>query len=125
MTAARRTPARSGLWQNNWLVSLIGLLAMLNLALTVYVAYSVKPVSSPLPIRFTSFTNFDTLGSWQNLYSLPVMAWLISGVNIYLAQGVYRRSRITSVILILASSIFSLLAFQIAVFFIGVSYGAN
>lgn len=125
MTAAKRTPSRSGLWQNNWLVSLIGLLAVLNVALTLYLVYSVQPASTPLPIRFTSFTNFDSLGSWQNLYGLSLVAWLVSAVNVYLAQGVYRRSRITSVILILASSIFTLLAFQIALFFIGVSYGPN
>jgi hypothetical protein len=113
------------LWQNNWLVSLIGLLAVLNVALTLYLVYSVQPATTPLPIRFTSFTNFDSLGSWQNLYGLSLVAWLVSAVNVYLAQGVYRRSRITSVILILASSIFTLLAFQIALFFIGVSYGPN
>ncbi len=76
-----------------------------------------------VPIRYTSLTNFDVLGSWLMLYSLPVMSWLITGVNVYLAGGVYQRSRITSVVLIVASLVFTLLAAQTAIFFIGVGYG--
>ncbi len=57
------------------------------------------------------------------LAAFPAISWLVSGLNIYLAHSVYRRSRIASVMLILVSLVLTLLVSQYAVYFIGVSYG--
>ncbi len=113
----------SEFWQNNWLVALVFLLVILNIAITVMVAYQVRPVNSPVPTRFTSFANFDKLGGWTSFYLLPAMSWLVSFTNIYLAQLVYKRSRITSVVMVVATFVMALLAFQTSSYFIGVSYG--
>ena len=40
-------------WQNNWLVAMVVLLVLLNLAMTIMVIYQVRQVNSPVPIRFT------------------------------------------------------------------------
>lgn len=114
---------KAEMWRNNWIVSLVGLLAILNVGLIIYMATQLQPVQSSLPVRFTSFANFDRLGSWWQLFFLPFASVLISSFNVFLAQGIYRRSRITSVMLIVASLALTLLAAQIATFFIGVSYG--
>lgn len=114
---------KSEFWQNNWLVALVILLLILNVALTAMVMYQVRPVNSPVPTRFTSFANFDMLGGWMNFYLLPATSWLVSFTNVYLAQLVYKRSRITSVIMVVATFVMALLAFQTSAYFIGVSYG--
>lgn len=110
-------------WQNNWLVALVVLLAVLNLAILGIVVYQVRPINSPVPIRYTSFANFDQLGSWMSFYAMTATSWLVSLVNVYLAQLVYKRSRITSVVLVVATFVMTLLAFQATAYFIGVSYG--
>lgn len=114
---------RSEFWQNNWLVALVMFLILLNTLASAVVLYQVTPVNSPVPIRFTSFTNFDMLGSWTTFYMLPIVSWLISLINIYLAQLIYKRSRITSVVVIVTTFVMVLLAFQTSIYFIGVSYG--
>jgi hypothetical protein len=113
----------SEFWQNNWLVALVVLLVVLNLAILAIVVYQVRPINSPVPIRYTSFANFDQLGSWVGFYSMPATSWLVASINVYLAQLIYKRSRITSVILVVATFVMTLLALQATAYFIGVSYG--
>lgn len=110
-------------WQNNWLVALVVILVVLNILITGIVVYQVRPISSPVPTRYTSFANFDQLGGWISFYIMPAISWLVSVVNVYLAQLVYKRSRITSVIMIVATFMMVLLALQTTLYFIGVSYG--
>lgn len=119
----RKVLFTSEFWHNNWLVALVILLLILNIMITMMVAYQVRPVNSPVPTRFTSFANFDRLGGWTNFYLLPVMSWLIAFINVYLAQLVYKRSRITSVIMVVATFVMTLLVLQTSSYFIGVSYG--
>lgn len=112
-------------WQNNWLVAMVVLLVLLNLAMTIMVIYQVRQVNSPVPIRFTSFANFDKLGGWTTFYLMPATSWLVTLINVYLAQIVYKRSRITSVVMMVATLVMVLLVFQTAAYFIGVSYGSG
>lgn len=104
---------------------MIVLLLALNIILSAYLVLSVKPMKAPVPVRFTSFTNFDQLGSWQTLYYISGTSWLLSVANVYLAHTVYRRSRIASVMIILTSVVLVILALQLAIFFVGVSYGTR
>lgn len=115
----------SKFWQNNWLVALVILLLVLNVIITTMVIYQVRAVNSPVPTRFTSFANFDKLGSWTSFYTLPAMSWAISLINVYFAQLVYRRSRVTSVIMVVVTLVMALLALQTTAYFIGVSYGSR
>lgn len=125
MAPEKKTPRifKAEMWQNNWIVSLVGLLAVLNLGLIIYMGTQLQPVQSAIPVRFTSFARFDKLGYWWQLMFLPVASVVVTVFNVVLSQGIYRRSRITSVILIISTLCLTILAFQIATFFIGVTYG--
>lgn len=116
---------KAEMWRNNWIVSLVILLVVLNLGLMLFMLTQIQPVQSLIPTRYTSFANFDQLGSWWELFLIPISSLVITGVNIGLAQAIYRRSRISSMVLIIATLCMTILAFQIANFFIGVTYGAR
>lgn len=116
---------RNGLWRNNWLLGLIGVVVFVNIITTVAVVFQIQPSSTALPIRFTSLTKFDQTGSWLDFYIMGGLSWLILFINTSLAVSVYHRSRITSIMLIIVSLGLSLFILQTMTFFIGVVNGTN
>ncbi len=116
---------QGGIGQNNWLVSLLLIVLLVNLANTLVAVFNIHPMSVQVPIRYTTLTAFDQLGSWQMLYLLPVAGWGIALVNVFLAQSTYRRSRITSFMLVISGLGMSLFVLQILLLYTGVTHGAR
>jgi len=116
---------RGSIGQNNWLLGMLACVILVNIVNTGVALTRLNPVAVQVPVRYTTLTAFDRLGSWQELLALPLASWFITIVNTILAQVAYRRSRVTSFMLILASLSMSLLALQIIWFYVGVTYGAR
>ncbi|MCC7543166.1 hypothetical protein IT415_00435 [bacterium] len=116
---------QGGIGQNNWLVAILLFVFLINLINTGIAIFTVHPMSVQVPIRYSTLTAFDKLGNWQLLYILPTASWLVSIVNTFLAQATYRRSRITSFMLVIASLGLSLLMMQILLLYTGVTHGAR
>ncbi len=116
---------QGGIGQNNWLVALLLVVLLVNLANTLVAVFSIHPMSVQVPIRYTTLTAFDQLGSWQMLYLLPIAGWGIALVNVFLAQSTYRRSRITSFMLVISGLGMSLFVLQILLLYTGVTHGAR
>ena len=116
---------QGGIGQNNWLMALLLVVLLVNIGNTLIAVAQIHPMSVQVPIRYTTLTAFDELGSWQALYILPTAGWLISVVNVFLAQSTYRRSRITSIMLVIAGLSFSLFVTQIILLYTGVTHGAR
>jgi len=122
---AQQVFAGGGISQNNWLLGVLMIVLLINITISVLIVTQIQPVSAPVPIRYTTLTAFDRLGSWQELYVLPAASWIIFITNTLLAQITYRRSRITSFMLVLASLGMSLVALQILWLYIGVTHVAR
>ena len=116
---------RNGLWQNNWLLGLLGLITVVNIISTAYIAIRVPPGGAILPIRFTSLSKFDQTGDWLNFYTITGLAWLVLVINTIIAASVYQRSRITSFMMMIVSLGLSLLVLQTLTFFIEVINGSS
>ncbi len=116
---------RNGLWHNNWLLGLLGVIILLNIVTSIFVAVQVPPESATLPVRFTSLTQFDQTGTVHDFYLIAGLSWLILFINTVLAMSVYQRSRITSFMLIIVSLGLSLFVLQTATFYIGVIHGTS
>ncbi len=116
---------QGGIGQNNWLMVLLLVVLLVNVGNTIFAVAQIHPMSVQVPVRYTTLTAFDELGSWQTLYVLPVAGWLISLLNVFLAQATYRRSRITSIMLVIAGLSFSLFTTQMIALYTGVTHGAR
>jgi|GEM_PF-6758727 len=116
---------RGGIGQNNWLLGMLACVILVNIINTGVALTRFNPVAVQVPIRYTTLTAFDRLGSWQELLVLPLASWSIAIVNTGLAHISYRRSRVTSFMLMLSSLALGLLALQIIWFYAGVTHGAR
>ncbi len=85
----------------------------------------IKQTQVQIPIRFSSLTNFDLLGSWYQLYEIPIIAVLIAGANFALANLLHRRNRLVSVLLMLVALMCAILATAILVGFTVINYGTG
>ncbi len=84
----------------------VALLVLNGLALLFIVGWSVTHIHHTeiqVPIRFTSLTNFDALGSWYQLYELPVMGAIIFGLDFFLAMVLHRKNRLMSILVLMVS----------------------
>ncbi len=52
-----------------------------------------------VPIKYNSFFGVTSLGSWYDLYRLPVFLTLITFLNIFLSKSIYKKEKIISYIL--------------------------
>lgn len=116
---------QGGIGQNNWLVALLLVVIIVNLANTLIAVFNIHPMSVQVPVRYTTLTAFDRLGSWQMLYLLPAAGWGVALMNVLLAQSTYRRSRITSFMLVISGLGMSLFVLQILLLYTGVTHGAR
>ncbi len=107
----------------------IGGLLLINVALNSFVViWSIIHVHRSdilVPIRYTSLANFDTLGHWYQLYFIAAASVIIFIVNATLGVVGYRRSRMTSIFLLLVSAMVAALAIAIILGFTAVNYGAS
>ncbi len=100
------------------LVNLALLLGLLFWSLT-----HIRATELSVPIRFTSFANFDILGKWYQLYELFATALIVFVLNLTLALVAHSKSRLVSAALLLGSLVTSLLCFAMVVGFTAINFG--
>ncbi len=92
----------------------------LNLLTLVLLIMRLRPTEFLVPIRYSSITGFDMLGSWYEIYSIGFFGLFITLANTFLAMKAFNRSRITSFFLLGSSLVVGILCLIISLAFVAV-----
>ncbi len=112
------------LFRDNWFLVLLFLLVSGIVFLIVWSVTHIHATDIDVPIRFTSLTNFDELGKWYQLYEIPVIAILVSVINVFFAALLHKKNRIISTFLIITALMVVVLAIAILLGFTAIKYGS-
>jgi uncharacterized membrane protein len=111
------------LFSDNVLVLAVLINVALLLGLLFWSLTHIRPTELSVPIRFTSFANFDVLGKWYQLYELFVTALLVFMINLGLALVAHSKSRLVSGALLSVSIVICLVCFGMLVGFTAINFG--
>ena len=111
------------LFSDNVLVLAVLVNVALLLGLLFWSLTHIRPTELSVPIRFTSFANFDVLGKWYQLYGLFVTALLVCMVNLGLSLVAHSKSRLVSGALLSVSIVICLVCFGMLVGFTAINFG--
>jgi len=85
-------------------VWLLVLSAVVNLANWIILKIFVKPVDFQIILHYNVYFGVDDLGSWQQVFILPLMGLILFIINLALSIYFYRnKERIASHLLLLAT----------------------
>ena len=112
------------IYKDGWFLSLCILTLVVLLFNLIWALLNIKQTQIQIPIRFSSLTNFDQLGSWYQQYEIPIIAFLIGGANFPLANLLHKRNRLVSIFLMMAALICAVLATAILIGFTVINYGS-
>ncbi len=87
---------------------LIGSL-ILNVANWIFIAFFIRPVDFPIILHYNVYFGVDVIGSWWQMYFMPLIGLLILFVNAVLGYLFYqRKERIAAHLLMLTTFIVQL-----------------
>ena len=112
-------------FRDGWLLSLVSLSLLGDAFIIFWSVTHIQRASIELPVRFTSISNFDQLGSWFRLYEIAGIALVVTAINIFLAALLYRKNKILSIFLSIAALMVVILAIAILLGFTAIKYGTN
>ncbi len=112
-------------FRDGWLLSLTSLIVIGDMFIIFWSFTHIQRASIELPVRFTSISNFDQLGSWFRLYEIAGIALMVTAVNLFLAVLLYRKNKILSIFLSIATLMVVILAIAILLGFTAIRYGTN
>lgn len=112
-------------FKNSWYVLLVAANGLVLAFVVIWSLLHIHRSDLQVPVRFTSLGNFDQLGSWYQLYDLAIIALITFVANLFLAIVCYRRNRVMSLFLLLASLMVSILALAILFGFTTINYGTS
>lgn len=113
------------IYKDGWFLSLCILTLLVVLFNVVWALLNIKQTAIQIPVRFSSLTNFDQLGSWYQLYEIPVIVVMIALANFGLANLLHKKNRLVSVFLMMAALMCAILATAILIGFTVINYGTN
>ncbi|MDP4038346.1 MAG: hypothetical protein Q8P54_00030 [bacterium] len=99
--------------------------SLINLANLFWAITHIHRTEMPVPIRYTSIANFDQLGKWYQLYYPLVISLTVLAINLVLALITYKKSKLTSIFLLLTALIVAIFALAITFGFTSINYGTN
>lgn len=111
------------LLKNKLFIFILSLCGITNLATLAWGVTHIKNTDMPVPIRYTSITNFDQLGKWYQMYFPLLISLIILSINLFLAFHLYKKSKVASLFLLLVSLMVSVLALAITFGFTSINYG--
>ena len=109
--------------QDSWLLALLAINALVIVVLAFWSLTHIRPTELSVPIRFTSFTNFDALGRWYQLYEILGISLVVFAVNTVLAYVAHPSSRLISALLLLVSLQVSVVGVAMIVGFTAINFG--
>jgi|GEM_PF-1047793 len=112
-------------FRDGWLLSLVFLSVMGDIFITFWSITNIQRASIELPVRFTSISNFDQLGTWYKLYEIAGIALTVTLINLFLAILLYRKNKILSIFLSIVTLMVVILAIAILLGFTAIKYGTN
>lgn len=103
------------------------ILVLINLALLAGILFwsltNISPTELAVPVRFTSFANFDLLGKWYQLYELFGIAVVTFIINLVLALVAHSIYRFVSAALLCVSIVVAVYCAAMLVGFTAINYG--
>ncbi|MSR68239.1 hypothetical protein EXS66_00435 [Candidatus Saccharibacteria bacterium] len=117
--------ASHSIYKDGWFLSLCMLTLGVVLFNIIWALINIKQTQVQIPVRFSSLTNFDQLGSWYHLYEIPIIAVLVPLANFALANLLHSRNRLISIFLMMAGLMCAILATAILIGFTVINYGTN
>lgn len=94
--------------------------AAINIITLLTLLVSLHPTDFAVPVRYSSLTGFEALGSWYEIYLLGLFGLLVTVTNTGLAIACYSRSRITSFFLLIGSFVVNLFCLIITLAFVAI-----
>lgn len=71
-----------------------------------FIAFFIRPVDFPIILHYNVYFGVDVIGSWWQVYLLPLIGLLILGTNTFLGYLFYQqKERIVAHLLVLATFI--------------------
>ena len=112
-------------FRDSWLVVLMIIILIGNAFIVVWSATHIKNIGIDIPVRFTSLSNFDQLGTWYSLYEIAAISLVITLINLFLAVILHKKNRILSIFLTITTLMIVVLAIAILLGFTVIKYGTN
>jgi len=79
---------------------------VVNVANWISIVYFIRPVDFPIILHYNIYFGVDVIGSWKQIYFLPVIGLLILSINTTLGYLFYQqKERIAAHLLLLATFI--------------------
>jgi uncharacterized BrkB/YihY/UPF0761 family membrane protein len=122
---AKAPVASRSIYKDGWFLSLCVLTGIVVLFNILWALINIKQTAIQIPIRFSSLTNFDQLGSWYQLYEIPAITLLIALANFALANLLHKKNRLISIFLMMAALMCAVLSTAILIGFTVINYGSN
>lgn len=76
-----------------------------NLIIWLVLYYKIKPNPEPIPLHYNIYFGIDLIGQWYKIYFIPGFGFLIFFINLLLSSIIYKREKIISYFLVLATCI--------------------
>lgn len=113
------------IFKDGWLIGLFVLILIGNVFIVFWSSTHIRNIGIDIPIRFTSLSNFDQLGSWYSLYEIAIISAIITLINLFLAVILHKKNRILSIFLTITTLMIVILAIAILLGFTVIKYGTN
>jgi hypothetical protein len=92
----------------------IGFVLLMLLAMWGLLIIRVHPTSFQVPVHYTTFGGFDSLGAWYQPYEAGIYATVLIAADLVLAYLSYHRSRLGSFFLLAGAAVVALFSLIIA-----------
>lgn len=93
----------------------------LNLITLLVLVLKVRPSEFSVPVRYSSIEGFTELGSWFQIYEIPIFGLFVTSVNAYLAIKGFNRSRINSFFLLFGALVAAIFCLVMGLAFTAIS----
>lgn len=116
---------KAGFFSSRLFVFVFAIAGITNIINLIWALAHIKKTEIPVPIRYTSLTNFDQLGKWYQLYFPLAISIAIFAINTFLAMTIYKKSRLISIFLLFISFIIAVFALAMTFGFTSINYGTG
>ena len=87
---------------------------LVNFINIILLAFKLHPTEFPVPVHFSSYTQYDQLGPWYFPLIIAFVALGITFVNVIFAYHSFSRSRLASFFLLVAALVVAIFSFIIS-----------
>ncbi|MBU1148861.1 hypothetical protein KKI23_02100 [Patescibacteria group bacterium] len=100
--------------RNIFLIYLLGFLV--NLSIWIYIFTQIKPQENPIPLHYNIYFGIDLIGSWYNIYLMPLSGLIILILNYLLARALLDKGILLKYMLSISAALCQIIVLLASIF---------